>query len=194
MNDYLKETLERLENEIYKLIPSFKSENGLIDGFQRTINAPLTPEIRETTAISQDTIPRCPKNCKCCCHSKSFSQRSSWHYVFGSLFIATTRNPLDASMSSCGACCVQKSQPLISLLYYFPPWLGLRHVGLTYFDGDATISFPRIVAPDSKIAVSIREGNYIGVRELLEHGEASPLDIIGPYRFSIYHLPLATDT
>jgi ankyrin repeat protein len=44
-----------------------------------------------------------------------------------------------------------------------------------------TLFFPRIIPPDSELAVCIRNGRYGDVKELLAHGEASPADIIGPY-------------
>jgi ankyrin repeat protein len=53
------------------------------------------------------------------------------------------------------------------------------------------LSFPRVVPPDSDIAICIRGGDSLGLRELFATGTASPADIIAPYGWSTLCLALA---
>jgi ankyrin repeat protein len=75
----------------------------------------------------------------------------------------------------------------------FPQWLLARALGVVFLNGTSptiTLSFPRVVPPDTEIAICIREGNSRRIKELFADGSASPADIIGPYGITTLSLAI----
>lgn len=139
----------------------------------------------------------CSWKCTCRCHCQVHVRLglSSWHYLTGSVTVRTVGNVLNSSASACDSGdCRQRSTPKLLVVFILPRWLVSYAVAFVYRGGPSpsfTLCFPRVVPPDAKIAIAIRAGDTIGVQQLISNGEASPLDIVGPYGFTALKLAVS---
>lgn len=144
-------------------------------------------------SLADSSRPRaCTQRCRCQCHRRSVRLIRLAHGTLGSLFISRS-----GSLSQPGMCtrigCASRSVPSFSVLYFVPRWLSLTSIFLTLSNPgrpQISLSFPRVLPPDSEFFECIRTGQCGRVKELLTLGSAHVADIVSPYGISALHLAM----
>jgi ankyrin repeat protein len=79
------------------------------------------------------------------------------------------------------------------MLYLGPRWLSIASLYLTISNPgrpNISLSFPRIMPPNTEFFICIRSGQRERVKELLTSGEANLADIAAPYDLSVLQLAI----
>jgi ankyrin repeat protein len=133
------------------------------------------------------------RHCGCQCH-----EYVACYYRFtggrlGSILLSQTGRvfgtTLDCDQKMCGRCHVSK----LVAVYYAPRWLSRSGVSFsTWSSGrlQMSLSFPRVLPPDTELFVCIRMGRVGRIKELLASGEASVADIAAPYGLTPLNLAI----
>jgi len=83
--------------------------------------------------------------------------------------------------------CIKETIPRVSITYYGPSWittLATRFNLRMSCPPFVSLSFPRILPPDTEIFICIRTGNIDWIKDLLIEGQGSVADILASYGIS----------
>lgn len=162
------------------------------DGVTTVISAKCDGTETHTNSAAGDRCPTilssqqpwrngCPLlACSCICHQRHWkSTPSVFNYIFGSArggFYGLYRHPCNERS------CARQRTKAAWISYRFPSYVFLGMIsfsisGSPLYGRRLGLSFPRIVKSGAKIFLYAKTGNVDGLRELLQHGKASPGDI-----------------
>ena len=124
----------------------------------------------------------CFQNCECECHWISSNHLKLFGGLLGTITTTQTGSPLNLPLcrEQCGLLCT----PRTSLTWYPPRQWPIDFVSILFTNGCrlfVSLSFPKVVPPDSEFPVAIRAGDLDRVQEQLRSGQASVADIVAPY-------------
>jgi hypothetical protein len=145
-------------------------------------------------SIAQVGLERrfCNGICQCQCHSRSVWYLPLARGYLGSIFVSQMGTLL--RFRACDRTnCRSRSTPRISMLYLGPRWLSIASLYLTISNPgrpNISLSFPRIMPPNTEFFICIRSGQRERVKELLTLGEANLADIAAPYDLSVLQLAI----
>ena len=122
--------------------------------------------------------------CLCHCHRHGRSTKRTPRILnrfFGILFIGYLGVPYINEPCD-DADCAQRSESDIRLVYLFPAWLLARALVLLFKTSPArgpelNIHLPRIISNSSRIFIYAVEGDINGMRDILNRGLGSPMDV-----------------
>ena len=139
----------------------------------------------QSLRITATVIGRCgAESCKCSCHHHSRPTKRTPKVLdrfIGILFVGYFGIPYVNKICD-HANCAQRSGSDIRFVYIFPTWLLARALVflLNYSPirgPELTIRMPRIVSNSSRIFLYASSGNVDGMREILDRGLGSPIDV-----------------
>ena len=131
----------------------------------------------------------CRSGCTCSCHTRSSWRSSSYlQSILGLLFIGYTGLPLVSSGCN-NIRCQRRSDPVISIKYFFPSWFMARALDVVILisrpDGLVqSLRVSRIVWEESKIFRLAQDGNVDDMKSLLSSRRGSPYDVSSLYGFT----------
>ena len=130
----------------------------------------------------------CAGACRCQCH-----QRLVWFLPLANGYLGWVFVNQLGTFKPCDNHCQARSIPSLTILYIGPIWCSKASLCLTFtYPGRpiVSLSFPRIMQPDTEFFNCIRRGDCNRIKQLLSSGEASMADIVAPYGISILQLAL----
>ena len=147
-----------------------------------SVDRNLTPSrVQITTSV---TRWRCAYSCTCSCHRHSRPNKRSPNILdrfIGVLFVGYLGLPKIS-----GQCndkdCIQQLSATVLITYFFPRWLLARAMILvlklsSVHGPELNLRIPRIVSHTSRIFQCAGKGDVDGMKEILDRGLGSPMDI-----------------
>lgn len=136
----------------------------------------------------------CAKGCSCPCHSTTNMRSPSWlGSSLGLLLLRYSGQP--NVIKKCKEACWNRQGKNMHASYYFPRCLLARVFSISAKWGamngpSMSLRLMRVVPDDSLIFTYARAGNIMGMRQLFEQGNASPIDVCFSDGRSVAHVAI----